>query len=76
MSRRYCDNYICSECPLHCDLTEKLKEALNKYSYETVVTVLKNNRHKLHNVEGKKSGVYKELNCIRHYCNPYGVYNN
>jgi hypothetical protein len=40
MSRRNCDNYVCEECELHTELTEKLKLFMQENDIETTERVL------------------------------------
>lgn len=77
MSRRYCDRYICEECPFHSKYTENLKKVMSENDIEEVEKLLRF----ADVVEDKLTRLYeqtpkfkKEWMCMIHYYNPNGIY--
>lgn len=72
MSRRYCDRYVCEECPLHTKYTEELKKVMSEISIEETKKIIKYAiSQDLVTIRGR---YISEYNCMMHYYNPNGIY--
>jgi protein-arginine kinase activator protein McsA len=75
MSRRYCDRYVCEECPYHSKYTDNLKVVMNEHSFDEIKNFLSKTYDLLTNLEINADGKFKkEYCCMMHYYNPNGIY--
>lgn len=76
MSRRYCDRYLCEECPMHSKYTENLKKAMSENGIEEVKKILRwaDSDDRLTRLYEQTPKFKKEWICMMHYYNPNGIY--
>ena len=79
MSRRRCDIYAtCEECDCYCENTEKLKSFMKENDYETTKKALLSVPEEKLTILGTSKYANpkfkREWNCMTHYYNPNGIY--
>lgn len=77
MSRRRCDKYsTCKECDCYSQYTEKLKNMMRSHDYKYMKDFLGNPfvYRQLTDLYDGFSKFKKEYNCMVHFYNPNGIY--